>query len=139
MATIRQQILIDASVRSVWNAITTPEGIARWWATSARVDGREGGRVALVHEADGETVEERGMVHRFRPTATFEVLWDTGGASQARSTSVQFQIGRGGGETKVHLQVAGGSALEDEEGRAALDDLWKARLLRLRDGLEAPG
>lgn len=137
MATIRQQILIDAGVRSVWNAITTPEGITRWWSTGARVDGREGGRVSLTHGEGEEMIEERGIVHRFRPTATFEILWDSTGPSPSRATSVQFQIGRGAGETKVHLQVGGGGVLDDEEARAALEEVWKARLLRLRETLES--
>ncbi|HMV68380.1 MAG TPA: SRPBCC domain-containing protein [Myxococcota bacterium] len=139
MATIRQQVLIDAPMRSVWNAITTPEGIARWWATSARVDGREGGRVALVHLVDGESVEERGMIHRFRPTATFELLLDgvgRGPDGASRSSSIQFQLGRGAGETKLHVIVTGAS-LDDDEARVAQEAAWKDRLLRLRDGLEA--
>lgn len=141
MATIRQQILIEAPTRTVWNAITTPAGVATWWCTSGRLDGREGGRVVLEHTVQGEsgpeTTEERGIIHTWRPTATFEVKWDTGGPSPTRGTSVQFQIGRGDGESKLHVIHSGGGVLDDEVARGVLEDLWKERLVRLRDLLEA--
>jgi uncharacterized protein YndB with AHSA1/START domain len=150
MATIRQQILIEAPTRTLWNLLTTAEGIVQWWATTARVEGREGGRVVLGHrlpaseaaEGGGEptgedvVVEERGMIHTWRPTATFEVKWDSGGQAPTRGTTVQFQIGRGDGESKLHVIHSGGGVLDDELARAALEDVWKERLTRLRTLVE---
>lgn len=136
MTAIRQQILIDAPTRTVWNAVTTAEGIAKWWASEARIDGREGGRVVLKHVAeDGASTEERGMVHKWRPTASFEVLID--GQGEVRGGTLAFLLGRGDGETKLHVTVSGGMVPDDEAARATIDAAWKGRLHRLRQVLEA--
>lgn len=137
MSTIRQQILIEASTRAVWRALTTPEGIVGWWADEARIEPREGGRIVIARGEGERREEERGTVHRFRPTATLEVLLDNVGSSRLKGTSVQFQIGRADGETKVHV-VHSGTAFADDELRAEVDAAWKDRLGRLRDRLESP-
>jgi uncharacterized protein YndB with AHSA1/START domain len=135
MASVRYQVLIDASQRAVWNALTTGEGVASWWATDGRIDARESGRIVLGHEHGGERVEEVGLVIRCRPTANFDVKWDSAGGSPTRGTTVQFQIGRGDGESKLHV-IHSGTALEDEAFAAAMESLWKERLLKLREVLE---
>ena len=56
MATVRQQIHIDASSRTVWTALTTEEGLLTWWATEARLDPRSGGRFVVARAARGTRV-----------------------------------------------------------------------------------
>jgi uncharacterized protein YndB with AHSA1/START domain len=135
MATVRYQVLIDASQRAVWNALTTPEGVAQWWATDGRIDARESGRIVLGHVCGDDRLEEVGLVLRCRPTANFDIKWDSTGSSPTRGTTVQFQIGRGDGESKLHV-VHSGPALDDEAFAAEIEALWKDRLLRLREVLE---
>ncbi len=136
MSSVRHQILVDASSRALWRAVTTPEGITAWWADSARVDGREGGRVVITHQHEDGAVELRGMVHKWKPTASFQILWDGPPNSPLKGSRVEFQIGRGDGESKVHV-VLSGPATEDAELRAALDIEWRDRMLKLRSLLEA--
>lgn len=54
VAKVTHQIGIDGSVDRVFAALTTNEGLAGWWASSADVDLRVGGRIALAF--DGLTV-----------------------------------------------------------------------------------
>lgn len=137
LTAIRQQITIDAPLRAVWNALTTDDGLARWWGTAARVDARAGGRVVLTQVgADGAPVELRGMFHEFRPTRKIEIAWDGVGASPSKGSRVAFQVARDGEETHVSVVHSGGGALADDGQRAILDDGWRAALLRLRSSLE---
>ena len=138
MAAIRHQINIAASTRSVWNALTTADGLASWWVDEARIDAREGGRVVLTSEGDdGEPVQEVGLVHAFRPTRKLEIAWDSTSPAPTKGTRVQFQVARDGDETRVSVVHSGSGVLEDEEERAELDKAWKAALRALRGALES--
>ncbi len=137
MPAIRQQINIDAPLRAVWNALTTDDGMSAWWARTARVEAREGGRVVLAQDGpDGEPVELRGMFHEFRPTRKIEIAWDTAGKAAARGTRVSFQVARDGEETRLSVLHSGAGALEDDAARTALEEEWKQVLLKLRTKLE---
>lgn len=136
MSTIRRQISIAATPRAVWNALTTPEGLAGWLGADARVDGREGGRFVLKVTGEEGPVEEAGMLHVYRPTAKLEITWDKNSRGPWKGTLTQFQVVRDGGETVLNVQHIG-SALEDDQLRTQLDDRWKRALQSLRDGLEA--
>jgi uncharacterized protein YndB with AHSA1/START domain len=137
LAAIRQQINIAVPVRTVWSALTTDRGIASWWGRGGRIEAREGGRVVLVQEnAAGEPVELRGMLHEFRPTRRIEIAWDSVGSAPAKGTRVAFQLARDGEETRVSVVHSGAGVLDDEAGRAKLDEEWKKALMRLRTTLE---
>ncbi len=136
MSTIRRQISIAASPRAVWNALTTPEGLARWLGTDARIDARQGGRFVLKVGSAGAQVEEAGMLHVFRPTAKLEINWDTYSAGPWKGTFTQFQVARDGTETVLNVQHLGGG-LDDAAVRTEVDGAWKKALVALRDGLEA--
>jgi uncharacterized protein YndB with AHSA1/START domain len=129
LSVVRRQTSIAVSPRTVWNAITTAEGLNRWLGGSARVDGREGGRVSVDRGAEGEA---SGLFHTFRPTAKIEIQW-TGGPW--KGTFTQFSVARDRDETVLNL-LHTGSPLEDEALRASVDNEWKAAFTRLRDGLE---
>ena len=131
MATIRKQINIDASPRTLWKALTTPEGLAPWLGTEARVDGREGGRYCLK-VADQEEV---GLIHEFRPTGRLEVMWDKHGGAW-KGSRVLFQVARDGAETVIHVQHIS-SSFDEEAARIPVDLFWKGALQKLRDSLES--
>jgi len=133
MSSIREQVIIHVPARTVWNALTTAEGVSTWWADAARIDPREGGRIVL--ERGEET--ERGIFLSLRPTRKIELAWDAGSPAVTKGSRVTFQLGRGDGGTKLHVVHSGGSFLSDEEAREAVAANWKAWLLTLRDSLEA--
>jgi uncharacterized protein YndB with AHSA1/START domain len=138
MAAIRQQINIATSLRSVWNAITTADGVASWLADEARVEPRSGGRVVFTHKVpdSDEVVEERGMFHVFRPTRDVEIAWDSAGKAPARGTRVSMQIAMDGDEVRLRIVHSGGGILDDDAARDELEKQWKGRLLALRKRFE---
>lgn len=125
MSAIRRQVHVACSPRAVWRALTTAEGLEKWLADDARVDGRKGGRVVLTGTSFDEENDACGIVHTWRPTAKFEVSWDSVGHFEGRGGHFAFQVARDGDETRVSVVHSGGEALEDEERRQKLDAAWK--------------
>ena len=136
MGSVRQQINIDASARSVWKQLTTAEGLEQWWADDARVDASVGGRITLKNIGDdGEPVEERGTFLEARPTRKLEIKWDPGSPSPTAGSRVRFQVARDGGETRVAV-IHTGPFLDEEEVFKAFNKEWRSALRALRSSLE---
>jgi uncharacterized protein YndB with AHSA1/START domain len=125
MPAIRRQVHIVCSPRAAWRALTTAEGLEKWLADDARIDGRKGGRVVLSGTGFDAENEARGIVHTWRPTAKFEVAWDSVGQFEGKSSHFSFVVARDGDETRVSIVHSGGEALDDEERREKLDVVWK--------------
>ena len=70
---------LDASPERVWEALTTEKGLTSWLAVSAKVDGREGGDIAIEFD-DGQAVS--GTISRWDPTCQFAHTWVINGAKQ---------------------------------------------------------
>jgi uncharacterized protein YndB with AHSA1/START domain len=137
MIAIRKQIHIDAAPRAVWRALTTTDGALAWWADEVRIDAREGGRIVLTYGEGEEAISLRGVFHKVQPTRAIEIKWDSTGSAPARGARLQFRIGRGDGETRLHIVLSGGEGLsDDEEAWQAASDDWETRLKVLRSGLE---
>jgi uncharacterized protein YndB with AHSA1/START domain len=140
MSTVRNQVQIDASGRTLWRALTTAEIATQWWAEGARIDPREGGRIVLTQGEGEDAVQLRGVFHALKPTRSIEILWDDTGKSPEKGTRVHFLVGRDEGETRLHVVQSGGALVEDPEASTVLEQLWGVRLKALRDLLEAsPG
>ena len=77
MPSIRRHIHIATGPRKVWKALTTVDGLTSWLVDDARIDARKGGRVIWVGEDDdGNPLEERGQILKWRPTSHLEIGWD---------------------------------------------------------------
>jgi uncharacterized protein YndB with AHSA1/START domain len=125
MPAIRRQVHIACPPRAVWRAITTAEGLEKWLADEARVDGRMGGRVVLSGTDFDQEQDAVGIVHTWRPTAKFEIALDSIGSFEGKGGHIAFQVARDGDETRVSVVHSGGEALDDEERREKLDVAWK--------------
>lgn len=137
MPAVRRQIMVRAAPRKVWASLTTPEGLASWWVDEARMEPRQGGRVWLRSEDDnGDPVEDRGMVHVWRPTSHLEIHFDTVGSSPLMGTRLTFQVALVGDESRISL-VHSGSALDDAETNTRFDTDWKRALAALQSMLDA--
>ena len=139
MPAIRRQINIATSPRAVWNALTTADGLAGWWAASARVEARAGGRIVLVPIGNEDArAEGRGLIHLWRPTSHLEIAFDRVGESELKGSLVAFKLARDGEETRLTLVHSGGDALDDAERRLALDKGWDKALATLQAMLDKP-
>jgi uncharacterized protein YndB with AHSA1/START domain len=132
MAAIRRHVYIANGARAVWRALTTAEGLEKWLAEDARVDGREGGRVVLGGTDFDDEHELVGIIHTWRPTSKLEITWDNVGAAETKGSSVAFQIARDGDESRVSIVHSGGAALDDEARRDKLDGAWRVALETLQ-------
>jgi uncharacterized protein YndB with AHSA1/START domain len=132
MAAIRRHVYIANGARAVWQALTTAEGLEKWLAEDARVDGRVGGRVILSGTDMDSEHDLVGIIHTWRPTSRLEISWDSIGAAETKGSTVLFQVARDGDETKVNIVHSGGEATEDEERREKLDQAWKVALETLQ-------
>lgn len=61
MAEIRHRVGINAPAEDVYEALTTTEGVARWWWQDARGDsrGKRPNRVLLRRQPDGRDGDRR--------------------------------------------------------------------------------
>lgn len=137
MPAVRRQIMVHAAPRKVWTALTTPDGLASWWVDEARMEPRQGGRVWLRSEDDeGQSVEDRGLVHVWRPTSHLELHFDSIGKSPLAGTRLTFQVAMVGEESRISI-VHGGAPLDDVETNARFDTDWKRALAALQSMLDA--
>ncbi len=136
MPAIRRHVHIACPPRAVWRALTTSDGLEKWLADEARIDGRKGGRVVLSGTDFDAEQDAVGLVHTWRPTAKFEIAWDSIGSFEAKGGHVAFQVARDGDETRVSVVHSGGEALDDEERRDKLDAAWKSALETLQSLLD---
>ena len=132
MAAIRRHVYIAIGARAVWRALTTSEGLEKWLAEDARVDGRKGGRVVLGGTDIDDEHELVGIIHTWRPTSKLEITFDNIGSADVKGSTVAFQVARDGEESRVSIVHSGGEAFEDEERRDKLDQAWRVALETLQ-------
>ncbi|ADB31335.1 Activator of Hsp90 ATPase 1 family protein [Kribbella flavida DSM 17836] len=66
---VEREVYVDARPDQVWNAVTQPESLARWYAFGgAELDLRPGGQVVLRWDEHGEF---RGFVEKVEPGRRF--------------------------------------------------------------------
>jgi uncharacterized protein YndB with AHSA1/START domain len=131
MAEIRHRVGIAAAAESVYEALTTTEGIASWWWEDARGDARVTGRLEcyygdspmVVMEIDEERSKER-------------VSWCcVQGPEEWMDTTVTFDIRSSSEETVVTLAHAGWREQTDLMGQSSTKwALYLVGLKRLMEG-----
>ena len=75
-ATLTFERRIRHPVERVWEAITEPEHLARWYLTKARIEGREGGSIDYL--TGPARVHVTGKILIWEPPRVFEHEWNTG-------------------------------------------------------------
>lgn len=72
---VKRQIVVNAPLEEVWNALTKPEHLNRWYTKNAEVDFRDGGRGFMDH---GWGATSEGIFSNIDPMKNF-VLQGTDG------------------------------------------------------------
>lgn len=75
-ATLTFERRLRHPARVVWEAITDPHHLARWYMTSARLEGREGGNIEFV--TGSAQVRATGKILIWDPPRVFEHEWNVG-------------------------------------------------------------
>jgi uncharacterized protein YndB with AHSA1/START domain len=116
---IEREITIAAPVERVWELITQPEHVGRWFGDAgAEIDLRPGGALSLHWEEHGTVT---GRVERVEPTTAFAYRWEMGDAG---ATLVEFTLSATGDGTRLHVAESGFASLQTtpEKRRAWYDD-----------------
>src|SRR5579884_2329935 len=117
---IERDILIDAPQTVVWQVITEPDQIARWFVDAAQVDLRPGGAGTFVfHSRATHTRATVALVvESVDPPHRFAFRWAHPPGAEPRegnSLHVEFTLQPEGDRTRLRLVERGFAALEQPE------------------------
>jgi uncharacterized protein YndB with AHSA1/START domain len=132
--TVERTVLMPASPRVVWDALTDSEKVSEWFGAAVELDPRLGGTVS-VRSRDGSL--RRGTIEVFEPQRLLVLRWmpferDAAGAIHRRQpATVRLTLSRKAAGTML-------SVTESTAGGPAGDSLpWRLEgLLGLRPKLE---
>jgi uncharacterized protein YndB with AHSA1/START domain len=120
---IERDVVIAAPVERVWELVTSPEHVGRWFADGgAQIDLRPGGRMSLTWREHGTF---HGRVEAVEPPHRFAWRWLSEMESQAEptpanSTLTEFRLAEDGDATRVSVVETGFDGLEvDASARSA--------------------
>jgi uncharacterized protein YndB with AHSA1/START domain len=128
--TIEREILIAAPIERVWDVVTRPEHIGRWFGDAGA---EQDGDVIRVRWEDNEA--ELRIVRSDAPHA-FAWRWDTN-IKGIGDTLVEFTLSSEGDGTRVHVLESGFASLAAtdavrEESREGNVRGWKSELGHLQ-------
>jgi uncharacterized protein YndB with AHSA1/START domain len=128
--TIERQMTFELPREVVWEAITDPDQLGRWFGTHAELDLRPGGEgVFTWEELD---VSTRVTVEAVEPPARFAYRWKPSGAGDGGPTTlVEFRLEEIAGGTRLTL-VESGFAQLAASSRQGNEFGWDAELGELR-------
>ena len=101
---------IHGSVEEVWEAITSPDGIARWWASSARGTVQPGSNLALTF--DGLITLQFIVIDREEGRRLH--LRNQGGPGAWGESNLEFELSQDSIQTFVILKHYNPTASEDD-------------------------
>lgn len=135
---IRRELVIDAPIEKVWDALTDPGQLSQWFGDIAEVDLRPGGR-ARFGWSEYESVSE-AVVETVERPLRFSFRWEAveGMSLEEASTLVQFDLEPAGGKTRLRMVESGFASLPEDmyERRFSENDSgWTAELADLTDFL----
>jgi uncharacterized protein YndB with AHSA1/START domain len=135
---IEREIIIDAPRERVWNVLTQPEHVAKWFGDSAEMDPQPGGKMLFGWSGHGSY---HALVERYEPPGFFSYRWarDIGEpVGPGNSTLVEFTLTPDGEGTRLLVVESGfdSLAVSEQERNTAVDENtkgWRAELDELKD------
>ncbi|GIG68728.1 SRPBCC domain-containing protein [Phytomonospora endophytica] len=138
--TIERVLVLRHPIEKVWAALTTAEGLSRWFGSIADIDLRPGGRAFFRwDDLDDETV---ATIETVDPPHRFSFRWRLEGLPEKTSprTLVEFRLEPVPEGTRLHLTESGFTQAADHIARPAHDANshgWTAELADLETYLDA--
>jgi uncharacterized protein YndB with AHSA1/START domain len=131
-------VTIGAPIEAVWNAITTPDLIKRWFfGVDTETDWQVGSPLVHRGEWQGKPYEDKGTILRFEPP-TLLVHSHRSPASGVPDRPEHYQevswsLSERQGETTLTVAETN---LPSQEAKAISEESWKGALTNLKDLLE---
>jgi len=137
--TTEGSITIAAPVATVWEALTTPALIKRWFfGVDTETDWREGGPIVHRGEYQGMPYEDKGTVVKFEPGRRLvHTHWSpVSGLPDLEENyqEVTWSLSEVDGSTRLTVSEVN---LPSEEARPTSEQAWHAALTALKDMLES--
>lgn len=110
--TIEREIIIDAPVARVWDALTVPEQISSWFGDRAEIDLRPGGAATFTWNDYGSFLI---AIERVEPRSVFAYRWARKANQQptaGNSTLVEFTLTPEGDGTRLRVVETGFASLD---------------------------
>ena len=131
-------VTIRAPIEEVWNALTTPELIKRWFfGVDTETDWQVGSPLVHRGEWQGKPYEDRGTILRFEPpTLLVHSHWSPASGLPDRPEHYQevtWSLTDRDGTTTLTVAETN---LPSQEAKAISEESWKAALTNLKDLLE---
>lgn len=139
---ITRETRIAAPPQRVWDVITRPEHVGRWFGDAgAEIDLRPGGALRFTWNEHGTTL---GRVEQVQPISVFSYRWARPRDAEpvaGNSTLVRFQLHPDGEGTRLVVTESGfaeldATAAEQAEHRAGNVEGWQAEIAELVEYLE---
>ena len=139
---IERETVIEAPVERVWELITEPEHVGRWFGDAgAAIDLRPGGEMVIRWAEHGTS---HARVVEVEPHTRFSYRWapfkEPGGEQpvEGNSTLVEFTLAPEGDGTRLRVVESGFAALattdeQREKNHASNTGGWRQELGVLRD------
>ena len=139
---IERETVIHAPVERVWELITDPQHVGRWFGDAgASIDLRPGGEMVIRWTEHGTN---RGRVGAVEPNTRFSYRWapfkDPGGEEpvEGDSTLVECTLAPEGDGTRLRVVESGFASLATSEEQRAENHAgntggWRSELDELRD------
>jgi uncharacterized protein YndB with AHSA1/START domain len=149
VATVGQEIVIDAPVDVVWRTVTEPEQVARWFADEVNLQatpGHDGSLTFAGHTTEPDTARSRIVrvsVQSVEPARSLSYRWQHPQGAPARvgnSLLVTFTLIPEGAGTRLRvvetgLEDMGWTRQEQDTYIAEHTHGWVTHLGKLRDHL----
>ena len=129
---------IDAPIGEVWQAITSPTLIKRWFfGVDTKTDWKVGSALVHTGEWKGKPYEDKGTILKFEPPVLLvHTHWsDVAGVPDDPENyqEVTWALSERNGSTDLRITERN---LPSEGARAASEDGWRAALSGLKELLE---
>lgn len=131
MSQMRQQVRIHASPETVYNALSTQDGLRLWWSEDMIFEARVGGSVEFRHGDDGRRLHARVVALEPNRQVTWECL---GEHEEWKGTKIIWRLETQGNETEFYLTHADWVSADGWFGKC--NAIWGVLLYRLKDYAE---
>ncbi|WP_281556188.1 SRPBCC domain-containing protein [Thalassomonas sp. RHCl1] len=130
MAKVKHQVGIDGTIEQVFSTLTTNEGFAGWWASSATISPEIGGKIALTFDNLTTLYFEYQDILENEKVA----ILCTGGTGAWQDSELLFELVQASDQVYLTLTHTNEASSEDEF--LYFSTKWTCYLLSLRDFVE---
>ncbi len=138
---IEREVMINASVDTVWAVITTPEHINNWLWDFADIDLRVGGAMKLAGTYKDKPFAYQAVIEHLDPPHVFAFRWAENDWVDGGSTRIEITLSAEADGTRLRLVESGftGLQISDERRDELFQDIsggWSNELRQLVDYVE---